>query len=179
MVRAPLPALPLVRRRRCLRSHDRGPTPRYRVQAITVPAGMRRMSWQPENSGAISASAPADCLPSRQLPKASSRSRRSLTSSVVQQAKSEAPSGCGLRWCQSSALPGSCQSPTSSSGGASPLPSCLIQALAGQLPQRRAHRVGRLVTAGSGALADRAAFQGDDPSVEAGPVASMRMAQRP
>jgi hypothetical protein len=39
-----------------------------------------------------------------------------------------------------------------------------------QLLQRLAYRVCRLVTAGSGALADRAAFQGDDPSVEAGPV---------
>jgi hypothetical protein len=42
--------------------------------------------------------------------------------------------------------------------------------LAEELLQRLAHRVRRLVTAGSGALADRAAFQGDDPSVEAGPV---------
>ena len=42
--------------------------------------------------------------------------------------------------------------------------------LAGELLQRLAHRVCRLVTAGSGALADRAAFQGDDPAVEAGPV---------
>src|SRR5215211_3279124 len=42
--------------------------------------------------------------------------------------------------------------------------------LAGKFLQRLAHRVCRLVTAGSGALADRAAFQGDDPAVEAGPV---------
>jgi hypothetical protein len=42
--------------------------------------------------------------------------------------------------------------------------------LAGELLQRLAHRVCCLVTVGSGALADRAAFQGDDPAVEAGPV---------
>jgi hypothetical protein len=48
--------------------------------------------------------------------------------------------------------------------------------LTGELLQRPAHRVRRLATAGSGALADRAAFQGDDPSVEAGPVGVERMA---
>jgi hypothetical protein len=49
-------------------------------------------------------------------------------------------------------------------------------ALAGQVLQRLAHLARRLVTAGSGALADGAAVEGDDPRVEAGPVASIRMA---
>jgi hypothetical protein len=43
-------------------------------------------------------------------------------------------------------------------------------ALAGEFLQRLAHCVCCLVTARGAALADRAAFQGDDPSIQAGPV---------
>jgi hypothetical protein len=116
-----VPALP---------SHSRGHRRDVRCSPIRDPCRVRRMSWSPEDSGAISANAPADSSLSRPLLKASSSLRRSLTSSGGQPAKSEARSGCGSRCWPSSAPPGSCQSHTSSLGGASLAPSRLIRSLA-------------------------------------------------
>jgi hypothetical protein len=91
-------------------SHDRGPQPRCRCRPSGSRRGRRR-SWPPENSGAISASGPADCSSPRQLPKASSRLRRSSTLSVGHQANPRPEMDMGrsgssrqLRWGRATLL---------------------------------------------------------------------------
>ena len=103
--------------RRYLASGRRGHRDKCRVQRPRLPVSSTRRMSCPDDGGVISASEPADCSSPLPLPTVPSGLRRSSISSADRQARSGARNGCGLQPSRSSALPESCRSRTSSSGG--------------------------------------------------------------